>query len=334
MRTGVAVDYVPWPANGCSLAEARERVADRALLREWRRLVPADGILEIASGPNRRISNLTQSLADGLVGKLKSQQQVAYGHAARQAQPIRIPATCWSDPSRIDWTLSTLAHARGLFSDVRIFPVLLAPCRAELVSGRSFADSFKNFILNDPEVFALSSEARKLSSEFEAVFTSCRCLPHGVAEWPLAFERWSIKSTVHPDPAKRSHYDVPRKSDLIEMVTAIEALHHRYKILITMLRDREIEGRGVLCPTGLTEAIPPSIWAHAEFHIDAVLGDIGQDNPMSTARWADKALVRSHARKGRVESDETAAAKISCPAPNVDASFRHEHSARISIYRR
>ena len=108
-------------------------------------------------------------------------------------------------------------------------------------------------MLGDPEVATLGREAVRLSPEFEAVFVRGRCHVHGLEEWPLAFERWVMVSTMHPEAAKRSVYDGPGEPDPLEVVIAAEALKHRYRALILMLRRGELEGRGL--PT--TERIAP-----------------------------------------------------------------------------
>ena len=68
-----------------------------------------------------------------------------------------------------------------------------------------------------------------LSSELKPVLVQGWCHAHGVKQWPLAFERWSMIGTVHPDPGKRSVFDVPQEPDPLEVVIAAEALACRYR---------------------------------------------------------------------------------------------------------
>jgi hypothetical protein len=126
---------------------------------------------------------------------------------------------------------------------------------------------------------------------------------HGT-HWPLAFERWTIATTIHPDPAKRSVFDRP-EPDPIEAVIAAEAWSHRYCTLVTLLRSGEIQARGVAGVTGPSEPIPRSIWSHEAFEFDPSTGDILQDNPQPTdrydryvKRWIGVALERPRRAAG------------------------------------
>jgi len=108
-------------------------------------------------------------------------------------------------------------------------------------------------------------------------------------------------STVHPEVAKRSKYDVPRKPDPIEVVLAAEALKHRYCALISILRRGDLEGRGLSSTTGHSDVILRSIWSREEFHLSADTGDVVRDNPESTGRhdrlirrWIGVVLQRSN----------------------------------------
>ena len=146
-------------------------------------------------------------------------------------------------------------------------------------------EAFKQLVLGDAEVAPLGRKAVQLSPDFAAAFVNGRCEIHGVEEWPLAFDRWVMLSTVHPDPAKQSIYDGPGDPDPIEVVIAAEALKHRYRALISMLQRGELEGRGLPAAPGYPDVIPRSIWSHEEFHFDARTGDVFQDNPESTGRY-------------------------------------------------
>jgi hypothetical protein len=155
--------------------------------------------------------------------------------------------------------------------------------------------------LGDPEVATLGREAVRLSPRFEAVFVRGCCHVYGVKEWPLAFERWSMVSAVHPDVAKRSIYDGAGEPDPLEVVIAAEALKHRYRALISILRRGELEGLGLPTTAGHSDVILRSIWSHEEFHLGTSTGDVLQDNPESTGRhdrltrrWIGVVLQRSN----------------------------------------
>ncbi len=289
------MDYEPWPETGCSLAEARQRTAESVLSSQ-----PA----KVSGSPPTKITAIEKAVGAAWSDHLKDGRLVAYGHPGRaNAETQEISMAQWNALTRIEWQRSAAAddQAKIEFSDIRVYPTLLAPCHVSLLAGRTLAEAFEWFVLGDPEVAALGREAVRLSPEFEAVFVRGRCQVHGVEQWPLAFERWVMASTVHPEAAKRSKFDVPRKPDPIEVVVAAEALKHRYRALISVLRRGELEGRGLPASAGHTEAILRSIWSREEFHLDASTGDVLQENPESTGRhdrlmrrWIGVVLQRSN----------------------------------------
>lgn len=143
----------------------------------------------------------------------------------------------------------------------------------------SYADAFKEFVLEDPEVVAYAREGIKIAPEYEAVFIKGRCTPHGVAEWPVDSDRWTTIGFVHPDPEKRSVFCLAEPSP-IEIALGAEALLGKYRALIGMLRRGELEAHGVAKSNGQVERIPQSIWQHEDFHISAQ-GDVFQINHQS-----------------------------------------------------
>lgn len=154
-----------------------------------------------------------------------------------------------------------------------------------MLAGLPLAEAFEKLVLGDPEVACLGRQAIQMSNKFEAVFLRGRCFVHGCEEWPLAVDRWCMISEVHPDPAKRSKFDIPYESDPLEVVVAADALRHRYRALISILRLGSIEGRGLPGIPGYPLAVPRSIWSHEDFFLDAHNGDILKDNPSSTERY-------------------------------------------------
>jgi hypothetical protein len=139
----------------------------------------------------------------------------------------------------------------------------------------------------------------RLAPRFASVFFEGRHHVFGFREWPLAFERWTTKITIHPDPAKRSKYDPRGEPDPIEAVVAAEARLHRYRTLISLLRAGELESRASPGTAGAVEQITRAIWSHTEFSFDPYTGNILQDNPCSTAdhdryikRWVGVVLQK------------------------------------------
>jgi hypothetical protein len=286
------VDYVPWPENGCSLAEARERTADRLAWRRWCNLIREPTSERTVHRNDERleieIRELGERIGASCLDHVRTRRLIGYGCTGRPTAARQlICSDDWPALTKIDWEKSLAADNRDrvAFFDIRVFPPLLAPCRIDLLAGCSLSEVFRTFILGDAEVAALATEAVRLSPDFERVFVQGRCHVHGFEEWPLAFDRWSMICPVHPDPEKRSVYDAPRTPDPLEVVIAAEALIHRYRILISMLRRGELNGQGLPTAPGHPDMILRSIWSHDDFHLNATSGDVLQDNPESENRW-------------------------------------------------
>jgi hypothetical protein len=272
------MDYEPWPEAGCSLAEAEQRTADSIPSR----LVQDNGTWQ----PKIKVSD--ERVESTCLDHLKNGRLVAYGRpGSPAAEPQLISMAKWSALTKIEWQSSAAAgdQAQIEILDIRVYPPLLAPCHVDLLAGRTLAEAFQQFVLGDPEVAALGREAVRLSPEFEAVIVRGRCQVHGLEEWPLAFERTVMVSTVHPEVAKRSIFDVPWEPDPLEVVIAAEALKHRYRALISILRRGELEGLGLPGTKGYSDVILRSVWSRKEFYLDASAGDVVQDNPESTGRY-------------------------------------------------
>jgi hypothetical protein len=311
------LDYVPWQEDGCTLAQTRERVADRVLWTHRKQLMRELECLH--TGKNGRVEtefgDLEKKIDTNCLEHLNSRRLIAYGTRGPAGAARLINGQEWPTFTSIDWNNSAVSDGQSgavSLSNIRVFPPLLAPCRVDLLAGHSLAEAFRRFVLEEAEVGALAKEAVRLAPEYRRIFEEGRCHVLGFAEWPLAFHRWSMIGIVHPDPMKRSKFAVARKPDPIEVVIAAEALLERYRALVSMLRNGELEGRGLPAVPGPPEPILHSIWSHEEFHFDAVRGDILQDNLHSTdrydrlvRRWIGVVLQRgASAEAGIASSDQ------------------------------
>ena len=285
------MDYVPWPASGCSLAEARERTAER---NTWRRRTELLSQLSAdpsgkSSAPNRtELRAIEAEITAIYQDHFESGRLIAYGGVDPSKQPNQISSKDWRALTSIDWKNSTTAEQRvhgARLHDIRVFPTLLAACRTEIVEGLPLVEAFRKFVLGDPEVAQLGREAVRLSPKFATVFLEGRCLVRGVEEWPLAFERWTTNTIIHPDPAKWSKFEPRGDPDPIEVIIAAEARVHRYCSLIILLRAGELEAVGAPGIAGAIEPIPRAVWSHRDFDFEPSTGDILQTNRQSNNKY-------------------------------------------------
>jgi hypothetical protein len=289
------VEYAAWPENGCCLAEARQRTADRAVWKLWHDSLGDIGRYQSGQRKDARsgdrkdpeftVRKLEARIEADFRKQMTTRRLVAYGRPGHpDAASKLISRDIWLTLPRIDWESSSIGEDRragNVFFGVRAFPALLAPCRLELIEGRPLSNTFKQLVLEDPEVAALAKRAISLSPEFERAFVYGHCYVHGIKEWPVAFEGRGLIGAVHPDPDKRGPFGGgSQKSDPIEVVIAADALLHRYSALIGMLRRGELEAQGLPVTSRDSGKILHSIWSHRDFHIN-VDGDVFQINQES-----------------------------------------------------
>jgi len=136
------VDYESWPENGCTLAEARERVADRLP-----RFETPDGVH--VHSPNQNAIRQPENIEADFLSHMTNRRLMAYGRSDHLEAPRRlITSHIWSTLSKIDWERSSAEQDQPggvAFFELRIFPILLAPCRADLIAGYSLSEAFKKF---------------------------------------------------------------------------------------------------------------------------------------------------------------------------------------------
>ena len=114
------------------------------------------------------VEAIEQRVETTFLDHLKNGRLVAYGRlGSPDAQSQLIGIDQWDALTRIDWNDSAAAgdQAKIEFLDIRIYPPLLAPCHVDLLAGRTLAEAFQQFVLDDPEVAALGREAVRLSPE-------------------------------------------------------------------------------------------------------------------------------------------------------------------------
>ena len=252
--------YEPWPSHGCNLAEVRSRIADIHSVR-------SDG------------KDAIQVATDALCRSLASGKLIAYGNLAdSHSEPSSIPAELWP-ATEIKWVTLELYNEQlgATFRGVRVFPLLLAPDRAQHLDGKTLAEAFKKYVLEDPEVWALSRGAISEAPKYGAIYHHARCHPFGEAVWPIKVGGW-LAGIASPEDRASPIGCLLVDDEPQEVVDAADALRERFDALFGMLRRGELIGRGLTVSDGIEREIPRSIWSHEDFYADLALGDIVQFN--------------------------------------------------------
>lgn len=252
--------YEPWPPDSCSLAEARSRITDNHSFA-----VDAKAGVQVAT--------------DALCRSLLSGTLIAYGTPADSSRRRNlIPRNLWQT-GKIEWAASKL-HSDlpdATFSCVTVLPLLLAPDGASFLNGKTLAEAFKQYVLEDPEVLVLSKAAISEAPEYEAVYHRARCHPYGEAVWPIKVGGW-LAGIASPQDRTSPIGRLLVDGDPQEVIDAADALRARFDALFGMLRGGELTGQGLTVSDGIEREIPKSVWSHEDFSADLALGDIVQFN--------------------------------------------------------
>lgn len=205
-----------------------------------------------------------------LVSLVQAGRLILYGRAGTSEQRSAL----YGQLELVDPGSSSAIVKGKRYSDVVAAPALRSVCRVDRVAGRSLSEVFREYVFGDPEVIALSLEAMRLKPVLKNVFVDGWHTPFGVREWPVdldycilgGLERLeAIGFLSDPEPTA--------------VVDAIDALKDRYVALLNMLRQDEIEAYGLAIRSGDPHVLMRSIWAHREFEIDPLNGDVYSNNP-------------------------------------------------------
>lgn len=343
------MNHEPWPETGCTLAEARERTADRDLWEEWRgrleyfrSLGPS---LSALNGFHRDEVSDDREMRWRLLKALKEkealinarfhsffckQQLIAVGRrGSLDSEPEVIVADIWPALDGWNWNTSVVGEARKrgtFFLAVKVFPIAKAPNRVDLLSGRTLERAFRETILDDPEVSALGLRAIRANPQFERVFRQGCCYINGGGQWPLGIHQ-SIVGNMHHDETKRGAFEL-RASDPRAVNDAADALKDRFAALFGMLRNGILEGRGVPVDGGSAEVILASVWSHNDFIFDAWMGDILAINEACENPKLDLYKKRWLAILLKQPATPATAAKFELESTSPSSRRRVEASAR------
>jgi hypothetical protein len=277
--------YKPWPKDGCSLAEARDRTADPTKLRKFddlgnslRSLGPTPSWIGRATmdeihwhdATHAKTSHAQNQVWHEIVvayrGYLRSKKLIAEGWLdLKSNQRVQIYAEKW-DSLIFDWDHST-AESAGTqvirYEAVQVVPALLAPDVCELVAGESLSDVFTQFVIEDPEFSARSREALSRDLEIQDVAAGVFKRDGGGNYWP----------------ADLSSYDRPPGAieNCAETAVAWSCLKHRYGKLFGHLQLGRLKTQGFDMGRRLTTEIPAEDWMDPDVWVDLLHGALLQD---------------------------------------------------------
>jgi hypothetical protein len=205
-----------------------------------------------------------------LVSHVRAGRLILYGRVATSEQR----SVLYGQIELVDPGNSSAIFKGERYSDVVAVPALRSVCRVDLVAGRSLSEVFKEYIIGDPEVISLSLEAMRVKPVLKNVFVDGRHTPFGVREWPADLD-YSVLGGLERIEAIGFLAD-PEPEAVID---AMDALQDRYGALLKMLRQDEIEAYGLANRAGDPHVLMRSIWAHKDFEIDPIEGDVYSNNP-------------------------------------------------------
>jgi hypothetical protein len=288
--------YLPWHEDGCTLAEARERTADRALWCKWRKLVEDSPSDPEAGEVEREINTRFQKM-------LRHGRLVAVGRPESAAAETVIEDDFWDYSIDADWDASAVTanrrDGRAAFHDVRVSPIVHGPTRVEVLSGLTIVEVMEGYVLNDPEVVALSVPALDIDPALEPVLRRGHWSPHGVRQWPLQV------SDIPLDGGEDEYLfgwalSLSASSGSPGPYIALRALEDRLEGLLGLLREGTLAVEGLPVRSGDPVRIPRSLWSHKDFRVDLENGDLCEEdlqseNPpidFTIKRWSGLMICR------------------------------------------
>ena len=288
--------YEPWPKGGCTLAEARERTADRALWKEWRRTATAHASVRACQSKALQ-SDAEERINSDFHALFQDRKLLAYERRGsppaewKEITALRMAKLCDCPNSNIDdaWARDT--------SDVRVFPAIKAACQVDLVADKTLSEAFKSFVLEDPEVVALARAAVTIAPDYHRVFVEGRCHPHGEEAWPLGLNHYM--AGIDSPEQRDSPVGILLNGECAEVTDASDTLRDRFGALFDLLRTGALIGHATLDRDGSQQTILRSVWSHSQFYFEASTGDILQVNQKAKAdhdyflrRWIGVVLQR------------------------------------------
>jgi hypothetical protein len=226
--------------------------------------------------------------------RLSSGELVASGRFGTPATPAilvdpkEFSALSWSgSPST---NLTSVCGAEVEIFDVRVFPVLRAPNAPNCLDGLSLSETFRRYVINDPEVAALAKCVLKTRPSRAAVFLKAQA-PGPIADfhWPLDLTASAIAFRFVDSPFTFMDAPLPTPSASISAVS--EVLADRIAGLRDILADGQVVAFGSSVQTGIEGPIGRLQWRRSGISIDVSNGDLCEGLDFrAVAKWTGLSL--------------------------------------------
>jgi hypothetical protein len=189
-----------------------------------------------------------------------------------------------------DWNGSIARSDKNAhINDIRVFPVLRSPDAAKRIISLSLVQAFRNFVLEDPEVAALSKPLTTDAAVFKEGY-----FPNGLSH------RWPLRLTADQCADEFVHTlfhiigDAPRRPSRDQSRVSF-ALADRLLALRELLSSGKVIGRGTSSRTDNVVTIDPPMGGRAGVSIDVQNGDFcEEENNKPVVRWRSISLEAPH----------------------------------------
>jgi hypothetical protein len=271
-----------WP--GWTLADALERTADPDLWKSWLETWPETyqdlNALIVESPP-------TPVLKDHLWEHFTTGRLVVTGVGDRGGDPSVLDAATLKAYNVPDWSGSIVRSDKNAqIDEVRVFPVVRSPGAAKRVIGLSLVQAFRQLVLEDPEVVALS----KPLTRYVRVFKE-GSFPGGAVSylWPLDLTADGCAYQFVSSFGGFVGDALPSASK--EQSAVSVALVDRLQALRGLLATGKVLARGTSARTDTAVVIPALEWSRSNVSIDVENGDFCEiENYTAKIRWSSISL--------------------------------------------
>lgn len=217
---------------------------------------------------------------------VESGRLVVFGAWSKFSQREWIRSATYSSVKEFIIQNSELNAEKNFFGDVQIYPVLHAPNVVDLIHDMSLKDVFWQFVLCDPEVQALASEAIQVRPSLEQVYVKRNCAPYRYV-WPFRFDFGALAGGLSKGD---EFYDSTENPP--EVQAAADVVCRRFEALLELLRNGKIEAVGIPSREGKPDRVPTSVWSRDSYYFSATNGEILKTKDPEPSDWFHKRLKR------------------------------------------